>query len=241
MPRYYHLLTVTIGITFCGILSADESSFERFRSNTEGTRIAHFGWNENSSTPIQVDPMVVENGEDSQEKGSQTKKDAQSKSKDSDVPKKKDSDTTPKDKTIPSEKLPETVKKVLNDKFKDAKMESIKVIEVRGTNYYDIKMVQDKYPIKTQISEAGKITYLEQEIDPKKLPTKVQDLIETKYPKSSYRVVTQFLASGGASTYHVDIKLADGKFLRVDISSTLNIRGTYSLDSDPALKNSAKK
>lgn len=142
------------------------------------------------------------------------------------------------------DKLPKVVQDAFKKRFPDAKPTGAakETTEDKKTVYEVTFKEKDKNRDIT-FTDAGVLTTIEKEIDPRDLPKAVRDALEEKYPKSTYKIAEEVLAVKDGKEahdyYEALLETADKKLMEVEIMADGKIKKTE--QKKPEEKKDAKK
>ncbi|HVK14748.1 MAG TPA: PepSY-like domain-containing protein [Gemmataceae bacterium] len=145
---------------------------------------------------------------------------------------------------IPLDKLPKAVADGFKKRFPEAKptgasketTEDKKVV-------YEVTFQENGKNRDITFTDAGVLTTIEKQIDPKDLPKAVKDALEAKYPKATYKIAEEVIAvKDGKETldyYEALLEAADKKGVEVEIAADGTIKKTE--DKTEELKKEREK
>ena len=116
-------------------------------------------------------------------------------------------------------------------RFPDAKPTEAAKEEDKGKKVvYEITFKEKGKNMDITITEAGVLTTIEQEIDPKELPKAVRDTLDAKYPKATYKMAEKVIGvKDGVETvsyYEALLEAADKKVWEIEINADGTIKQT---------------
>ncbi len=119
-----------------------------------------------------------------------------------------------KEEKVPLDKVPKAVLKAVKAKFKDAELIGAQTEKDNGKLVYEINLKDKGTSIDVTLSPDGKIISIEKTITAKDLPRPVTEAINSKYPKSEYKIVEE-VTEGGKTNYEVLLVTADKKKIEI--------------------------
>jgi hypothetical protein len=100
---------------------------------------------------------------------------------------------------IDLDKLPKGVLDSCKKRFPDAKVEGASKEKEDGKTTYEVTLKANGKNIDVTFDEKGTMILIEKEVDAKDVPKAVNDAVESKYPKATWKMIEEV------------IKVADGK------------------------------
>jgi len=124
---------------------------------------------------------------------------------------------------VPLDKLPKAVTEAVKKRFPDAELVSAEKEKADDKTVYEVAIKNKDQKIEVTATEDGKIIEIEKEIEAKSLPKAVNETLEKKYPKATYKKIEEITKVKDGKDepvyYEVLLETADKKKLEVSISA----------------------
>jgi hypothetical protein len=116
---------------------------------------------------------------------------------------------------VPLDKLPKPVVDAVKAKFPKAKMESAVKSTADGKTMYEVTLKAGALGIDVTLTDAGKITQIERELEAKDVPKVVAEALEKKYPQAAVKRIEELSKDNKIVSYEMLIDTAAKKTLEV--------------------------